>query len=964
MSDSATESRAHKILRAIEPLIYARRKLTMGLLLLITAFFAYEASKIQPDAGFDKSIPLKHPYMQVYKQYQEEFGGANTILVALMQKDGDIYNSKFLHRLKQVTDAVFFLPHIDRSQVQSLFTPNVTYIEVVEGGFYGTNVIPADYPAEGEATPEMLAKVKDHVGKANIIGRLVSNNQHGAMVQADLLELDPITGEKLDYGQVAHLIEDKVRGRFASPDKYIYKAKHDIVVGKDYPLKPNSPFKDGDVLFKQGEEVTEGYVHLGVQKLDHRFLPALRHLDDGSAVDVVIKARLLDVEQVKNDDYTPDIEIHIVGFAKVVGDVIDATQEVVGFFLLTLVMTMILLWLYVGNFKLAILPLVCSITAVIWEFGLLRLLGKGLDPFAILVPFLILAVSVSHGVQYVNAWVGEIADNGRNSFDASLFTWRRLAIYGTMAIMTDVAGFAMIGFIPVGIIREMALNACLGMAAIIITNKVMMPIWLTWVNVGDPKAFKAKQEQRDSIFDGFWRLLSNMTNPKPAITALLICAVLLGWGLWKGKDLQIGDSQKGVPELLPNSRYNQDNAAVVANFALGTDLIKVIAETDADACIKAGVMDQIYGLSWRLDNTQGVQSTLSLPELSRLVYSIFVEGSPKFYVLARNKDALGQAIKPITPPTGMLNESCSAMPIWTFAADHRATTIKRVVNQVEDLQPEQRQGFLRDAQGRRRQVLRDQERGAARQRPAEAEAAASDGSAAQERLERRSGQRRPQHRRTAEDPQRRPGQAQGHGQGMPGQLRPGQRQRRRDGGDQRAGGATGEAHPVRLPRHHRLRLPVLLRVAEPGQHHAAAGPGVDAGLRGDGGAGHRHEDRYPAGGGPGGGYRRGLRHLRLRHHGRRLRRRLLAQGGLLQDPEDDRQGGGVHRHHPGLRRCHLAVLRPAVPARHGQAAGVHVHRQHVRRDPDPAGHRFIPAQAAQAGAGGEAGDGVAALGLR
>src|SRR3546814_15160333 len=105
---------------------------------------------------------------------------------------------------------------------------------------------------------------------------------------------------------------------------------------------------------------------------------------------------------------------------------------------MTLVMTLVLLWLYIGSFKLAMLPLICSMTAVIWEFGLLRLMGKGLDPFAILVPFLILAVSVSHGVQYVNAWVGEITMNRRNSFDASLDTWRRLAIYGTMAIMTDV----------------------------------------------------------------------------------------------------------------------------------------------------------------------------------------------------------------------------------------------------------------------------------------------------------------------------------------------------------------------------------------------------------------------------------------------------------------------------------------------------------------------------------------------
>ena len=148
------------------------------------------------------------------------------------------------------------------------------------------------------------------------------------------------------------------------------------------------------------------------------------------------------------------------------------------------------------------------------------------------MPFLILAVSVSHGVQYVNAWVGEIADNGRNSFDASLQTWRRLAIYGTMAIMTDVVGFGTIYLIPIDIIREMSINATLGMAAIIITNKVMMPIMLTWVDVGDPKAFAAKQEKRDSIFDPLWHFLSNMVNYKPAVITIVICSFLLGWSVW------------------------------------------------------------------------------------------------------------------------------------------------------------------------------------------------------------------------------------------------------------------------------------------------------------------------------------------------------------------------------------------------------------------------------------------------
>ena len=52
MSQAALD-RANRILRRIEPLIYARRGLTMAILLVITAVLGWQASKIRPDAGFD-----------------------------------------------------------------------------------------------------------------------------------------------------------------------------------------------------------------------------------------------------------------------------------------------------------------------------------------------------------------------------------------------------------------------------------------------------------------------------------------------------------------------------------------------------------------------------------------------------------------------------------------------------------------------------------------------------------------------------------------------------------------------------------------------------------------------------------------------------------------------------------------------------------------------------------------------
>jgi uncharacterized protein len=576
-----------KILAIVEPIIYGKRKLMLIILGLLTAVFAWFAAGTHVDAGFDKSIPLEHPYMQVYKHYEAEFGGANTILVALIQKEGNIYNEHFLSKLKKVTDEVFFLPGVDRSRVSSIFTPDVRFIEVVEGGFSGGNVVPAEY----QPTQEYFDLIRANVGKAGIIGRYTTEDQRGAMVFAELLETDPVTGQKLDYREAARQLEEKIRGQY-------------------------------------------------------------------------------------QDDR---VDIHILGFAKVIGDVTDAANEVIGYFFVALGMTFILLILYLGSFKLSILPLVCSFIAVIWEFGLLTASGFGLDPFAILVPFLILSVSVSHGVQYTSSWVSELA-TGKNGFDASVETFRRLAIPGTTALITDLAGFLTILLIPIDIIREMALNASYGMIAIIVTNKILMPIWLTYMDVKDVESFVKKQEAREAIFNPVFRAMTVVTRPVPAAVIILSVAAVFGWAQWQAKGMLYGDAQAGVPELRPDSRYNNDTAAVVSNFAIGTDILKVIAETDPESCIKYDVMEQIDRYTWHMENVPGVQSYLSLPWAARQVSSAFSEAAPKYRVLPRNQFVMVQAITPIPTSSGLLNPNCSAMALFLFTADHKATTISRLTD--------------------------------------------------------------------------------------------------------------------------------------------------------------------------------------------------------------------------------------------------------------------------------------------
>jgi predicted RND superfamily exporter protein len=590
---------AEKILRGVMPLVYAKRWLTFSLLMLATSVLFVLALGLKPDAGYEKQIPLDHPYMQVFKKYEKAFGGANLISIALIQKDKqqDLYNEHFLDKLKQVTDAVFFLPGVDRSRVTSLFTPGVRYVEIVEDGFAGGDVIPRNYAP----SPQMFEQIRANVAKAGVIGRLVSGDQRGALITAELLEHDPSSGERLDYRKVAQQMED-IRQKFQ---------------------------------------------------------------DEG-------------------------VEVRIIGFAKVIGDVTDASIEVVGFFVVALLLTLALLWLFCGSLRLSLLPLSAALTAVVWELGLLRLAGFGLDPFAILVPFLILSIGVSHGVQYINGWGHEVAVHGLDPLEASRETFRRLFIPGSVAIITNVIGFATLAFIKIEIVQEMAINAALGMAAVIVTNKVLLPIVLTWVKLEDVAKFRRRQKQREEMGDRVWRKVADFATARLALPTLSVALLALVWAIWMYPKLIIGDQQVGVPELRPDSRYNQDSRAVAANFVIGVDLLKVIAENKAYGCVNHDTMAVIDRFAWHMQNTPGVQSVISLPQIAKSLNIAVHEGAPKWFVLPRNQGGIAHVIGPIPSSAGLQNPDCTAMPILIFTQDHRAATISRIVGAAKKFNDDNR----------------------------------------------------------------------------------------------------------------------------------------------------------------------------------------------------------------------------------------------------------------------------------
>ena len=204
-----------------------------------------------------------------------------------------------------------------------------------------------------------------------------------------------------------------------------------------------------------------------------------------------------------------------------------------------------------------------------WQLGLVALLGFELDPFSILVPFLVFAIGVSHGAQKMNGIMQDIG-RGTHKLVAARYTFRRLFLAGLTALLADAVGFAVLMVIDIPVIRELALTASIGVAVLIFTNLLLLPVLLSYTGVSaqaaaaQPRARSARRRAaRGWASCGLF--LDRFTTRRWAIGAIAVSAVLAVGGLrGRARSSQIGDLDPGAPELRADSRYNRDNAYITA----------------------------------------------------------------------------------------------------------------------------------------------------------------------------------------------------------------------------------------------------------------------------------------------------------------------------------------------------------------------------------------------------------------
>lgn len=389
-----------------------------------------------------------------------------------------------------------------------------------------------------------------------------------------------------------------------------------------------------------------------------------------------------DLQDIRAKYEGENIEVNIIGFTMLLGYVINGLLGVFAFFALAFAVTVVLLYLYTRSWKITGTALIAAMLPVFWLIGVLPLLGFGIDPMSILVPFLIFATGVSHAVQMTSTWKRELIA-GSDSWTAAHRSFEKLFIPGSVALLTEAIGFAVIMLIEIPIVQELGITACIGVLLMIITNKMVLPIVLSYMNLSQ----KALVDGERRGVSNFWDKFTVFAVPRNAIVIFLVVGIGMGFATWISRDLVIGDTDIGSPDLRPDSRYNQDVRAITNLYSIGVNVLGVIVEAknfEGGSCLHWPVIHLVDQFEVYMRGVAGVHSVTSVAGIGKRIVAAFNEGVPKWRALPRSSAGLTTASPAFKPQLGFTSTRCRAIQVMIFTTDHKGATIAHVVNEVEE----------------------------------------------------------------------------------------------------------------------------------------------------------------------------------------------------------------------------------------------------------------------------------------
>ena len=394
-----------------------------------------------------------------------------------------------------------------------------------------------------------------------------------------------------------------------------------------------------------------------------------------------------EVEQLRASEAAPGVHIYATGQPVLMGWVYSYLSQIMQIFFLTLA---ILLTLLIAYFRIRVygilLPLIGVLISATWGLGIVSLLGYNLDPLTLVIPFLITARAMSHGIQLVERYYLE-AHHATDNHDAARRTFETLFRPGTLGIVSDAVGLLLIslGSSPINV--KLGIYASIWAGTVIITVLMAVPLFLSLLPLSKRTGDAADQAQA-----GVFSSLARFATSRGGSAAILLLAltVYVGGGFLSSK-VQIGESEPGSPILYPDHDYNVSSKNINDNFP-GSEEMYVVARTDEPGGMKRpDVLRALQDFQIHMLRDPEMGGSKGIPDLVKQVNRILHNDDPRWAVIPDEGAYVGGlmfAFMASSPIPGALKEFVDTddqtANLVFFYKDHKGETLRRAIHMAKE----------------------------------------------------------------------------------------------------------------------------------------------------------------------------------------------------------------------------------------------------------------------------------------
>jgi uncharacterized protein len=528
-----------------------RFRVPIGLLLaVISLFMAYGASKVEIATNFSDFFPKSHRNVELYHRFHN-YGGAQTLVLMLQTKSGDIFNYNTLKKIQDINFAVDRLPGVNHQEVFSLASYRVAFAEAVPGGL---DTKPYMYP-EVPKSPEAIAQLKKEVqAHGEALRHLISADGTATLITAAFNE------DGLDYKELFDGIQDIVK-KYQDADTEIYVA---------------------------GEPIVRGY--------GYHFLNTIALC-----------------------------------------------------FVIAVLAMVLFLYLTLGHRTRWWAPTVTGTLSAIWGLGFVGWMGYNFDPVMLVVPFLLTARDLSHGIQWQGRYYNEL-DACKDKYVSIVATTNYMLPPGLLSIVTDIAGIIFVSFGGIPVLHHIGLAGAVWLASSLTMVFIFEPIFLSFSPVPGLRGRSLGDRLWEDFTPNFLktglsRLVMIPVTPGKLRGALLLSsAAVIVWGMAAGLHAKIGYSTPGTPLYRADSKVNQDIKQIGKFFPTdeGWVILTTPAYPDPQSVLGPDTLRMADDLRDYMLNDPRMKQVISFAStVIKPFDQMFHYAHPKFFAIPRNPQQSG-----------------------------------------------------------------------------------------------------------------------------------------------------------------------------------------------------------------------------------------------------------------------------------------------------------------------------------